>query len=131
MLFKLGDLYTRASIGEVLQDGRLKSSREGILSSGNSILLFVTLDKAKQLNAKLQYNDFFEGNLFHWDSQTTQTINTPRIQKIVKGEVDVLLLLEFMKRLNLNQTHSYIVERYPINRMMRQHQSRFILFLIA
>ena len=91
VIFKLGDLYTRASIGELLQDKRLKSSREGILSSGNSILLFVTLDKAKQLNTKLQYNDFFEGNLFHWDSQTIQTINTPRIQKIVNGEVDVLL----------------------------------------
>lgn len=89
--FKIGDLYTRYSIGELLQDERLKSSREGIISSGNSILLFVTLDKAKQLNAKLQYNDFFEGNLFHWDSQTIQTINTPRIQKIVKGEVEVLL----------------------------------------
>lgn len=91
MIFKLGDLYTRTLIGELLQDGRLKSSREGILSSGNSILLFVTLDKTKQTNSKLQYNDFFEGNLFHWDSQTTQTINTLRIQKIVKGEVDILL----------------------------------------
>ena len=91
MIFKLGDLYTRTSIGELLQDGRLKSSREGILSSGNSILLFVTLDKTKQTNSKLQYNDFFETNLFHWDSQTTQSINTPRIQKIVNGEVDILL----------------------------------------
>jgi hypothetical protein len=91
VIFKLGDLYSRALIGELLQDGRLKSSREGILSSGNYILLFVTLDKAKQLNTKLRYNDFFEGNLFHWDSQTTQTISTPRIQKIVKGEVDILL----------------------------------------
>lgn len=91
MIFKLGDLYTRVSIGELLQDGRLKSSREGILSSGNSILLFVTLDKTKQPNIKLQYNDFFEGNLFHWDSQTIQTINTPRIQKIVNGQVEVFL----------------------------------------
>ena len=91
MIFKIGDLYTRVSIGELLQDGRLKSSREGILSSGNSILLFVTLDKTQQSNVKLQYNDFFEGNLFHWDSQTIQTINTPRIQKIVNGQVEVLL----------------------------------------
>ena len=91
MIFKLGDLYTRATIGDHLGDGRLKSSREGILSSGNSILLFVTLDKTNQLNAKLQYNDFFEGNLFHWDSQTIQTINTPRIQRIVNSEVEVLL----------------------------------------
>lgn len=89
--FLIGDLYTRASIGEILNDERLKSSREGILSSGNSILLFVTLDKVNQTNSKLRYNDFFEGNLFHWDTQSVQTINTPRIQKIVKGEVDVLL----------------------------------------
>jgi hypothetical protein len=90
-MFNIGDPYTRNTIGDILQDERLTTSREGIISSGNSILLFVTLDKAKQLNSKLHYNDFFEGDLFHWDSQTTQTINTPRIQKIVKGEVDVLL----------------------------------------
>lgn len=91
MNFKLGLPYTRASLGELLNDSRLKTSREGIITSGNSILLFVTLDKTKQANSKLQYNDFFEGNLFHWDSQTIQTIDSPRIQKIVKREVDVLL----------------------------------------
>ena len=91
MNFKLGLPYTRASLGELLNDGRLKTSREGIITSGNSFFLFVTLDKTKQANSKLQYNDFFEGNLFHWDSQTTQSINTPRIQKIVNGEVDILL----------------------------------------
>ena len=91
MKFNHGAPYTRTSIGDLINDDRLKTSREGIISSGNSIFLFVTLDKTKQLNAKLQYNDFFENDLFHWDSQTTQTINTPRIQKIVKGEVEVLL----------------------------------------
>lgn len=91
MKFNHGAPYTRTSIGDLINDDRLKTSREGIISSGNNILLFVTLDKTKQLNAKLQYNDFFENDLFHWDSQTTQTINTPRIQKIVKGEVEVLL----------------------------------------
>ena len=91
MQFNLGSPYTRTSIGNVLNDPRISKSREGIITAGNSILLFVTLDKTKQTNSKLQYNDFFEGNLFHWDSQTTQSINTPRIQKIVNGEVDVLL----------------------------------------
>jgi len=91
VIFKLGDSHTRTSIGDLITDDRLKTSREGIISSGNKIFLFVTLDKTKQLNTKLQYNDFFEDDLFHWDSQTTQTISTPRIQKIVKGEVEVLL----------------------------------------
>ncbi len=91
MEFTHGAPYTRTSLGEVINDDRIKTSREGIISSGNNIFLFVTLDKTKQLNTKLQYNDFFESDLFHWDSQTTQTINTPRIQKIVKGEVQILL----------------------------------------
>lgn len=91
MVFTSGAAYTRTTIGEILRDERLKTSREGIISSDNLILLFVTLDKTKLANTKLQYNDFFEGSLFHWDSQTTQTINTPRIQKIVNGEVDVWL----------------------------------------
>jgi hypothetical protein len=27
----------------------------------------------------------FEGDFFHWDSQTTQHINTPKIKEIISG----------------------------------------------
>ena len=107
MKFNHGAPYTRTSIGDLINDDRLKTSREGIISSGNNILLFVTLDKTKQLNAKLQYNDFFENDLFHWDSQTTQTINTPRIQKIVKGEVEVLLFARVHEKTK-SKTNAFI-----------------------
>jgi hypothetical protein len=93
MNFQIGAEYTRETLGELLNDSVLKKTREGIVKSNNNFLLFVTLDKTKQANKKLHYNDFFEGALFHWDSQTTQSINTPRIQQIVKGELEVFLFV--------------------------------------
>lgn len=107
MQFELGSPYTRSSISEYLNDPRVKKSREGIISVGNSILLFVTLDKTKQANTKLQYNDFFEGNLFHWDSQTTQSINTPRIQKIANKQSEVLLFTRILEK-NKSKTNPFI-----------------------
>ena len=93
MDFQIGAEYTRETLGGLLNDSNLKKTREGIVKSNGIFLLFVTLDKTKQLNKKLQYNDFFEDLFFHWDSQTTQSINTPRIQQIVRGEAEVFLFV--------------------------------------
>ena len=93
MTFIPGLPYSRQHIGLDLGDSRISTSREGIVFSGDKALLIVTLDKEKQPNKNLHYNDFFEGDLFHWDSQTTQSINTPQIQKIVNKVVSTLLFI--------------------------------------
>lgn len=90
-IFEVGDFYSRHTIGDQLNDTKIKTSREGVVVSGSRVLLFVTLDKEAQSNTNLLYNDFFEEDLFHWDSQNRQTINSPTIKKIVDKVVEVLL----------------------------------------
>jgi hypothetical protein len=70
----------------------LLTSREGIFSSNTLkfYLFFVDLVKEKK-KLEFQFNDYFEQDYFHWDSQPSQHINTPRIQKIVNKEIPILL----------------------------------------
>ena len=42
----------------------------------------VTLEKTNKPQNQ-QYNDYFEEDFFHWDSQTTQHINSPKMQQVV------------------------------------------------
>lgn len=89
--FELGQEYTRKDIAEMLSRPNIANTREGLVYLPGKVLLFVTLEKDEQKNAKLRYNDFFENEIFHWDSQVSQHYNTAKIQEIVKGQLDVFL----------------------------------------
>lgn len=88
----LGEKYFRKDIGEVFNQKGISTSREGIYSNKNSreYIFFVDLVKEGK-EERFHFNDYFEGNIFHWDSQTTQHLNSPRIQKILEKEVDIHL----------------------------------------
>ena len=83
---KIGEQFTRKKLGEILDEQNLATTREGVFSCKNSnmYLLFVNLNKdsAKENH---KFNDYFEGNYFHWDSQPRQHFNTPTIQDLAKG----------------------------------------------
>jgi hypothetical protein len=87
----IGHPYTRKEIANIVGDEKISISREGIYYLDNSVLLFVTLDKSNISKVDLAYNDFFTEDLFHWDSQNKQHINTPRIKEFVDGVKDVFL----------------------------------------
>ena len=74
-------------MSKLLVQPSLEKVREGVFSCNNSqsYLLFVDLEK-KSKEEKFHFDDFFEEDYFHWDTQTTQHINSPKIQEIVKGE---------------------------------------------
>ncbi|MCZ2481284.1 HNH endonuclease [Aquirufa nivalisilvae] len=97
---ELGELYSKKSLSLIFQDPSIESVREGIFhtKNSNSMLLFVDLVKTGK-ESRFHFNDYFEGDYFHWDSQTTQHINSPRIQKIVKKEVDVLLFCRIQSKI--------------------------------
>lgn len=84
---QLGNSYSKKDLVKILGEETLKTSREGIFNCKNShnTLFFVTLDKSSK-DQNLHYNDYFEEDFFHWDSQNKQHINTPGIQKIVTGQ---------------------------------------------
>jgi hypothetical protein len=105
---EIGNLYLKNDLSSILQDPSIQSVREGIFNSknSNSMLLFVDLVKAGK-EARFHFNDYFEGDCFHWDSQTTQHINVPRIQKIVKKEVSVLLFCRVQSKIK-NKTQPFV-----------------------
>lgn len=91
-LLELGSKYTKQSLSFILSEPNLKTVREGIFHSKKNkyILFFVDLVKTGR-EERFHFNDYFEDDYFHWDSQTTQHINSPRIQLIVNKEVEVFL----------------------------------------
>ncbi len=96
----LGSLYTKNDLSDLLNEPNLKLVREGIYSSttSNTILLFVDLVQTGK-EERFHFNDYFQEDYFHWDSQTTQNINSPRIQKIVNGDVEVTLFVRITSRI--------------------------------
>ena len=106
--FIVGNLYSRKSILDTIDEPTFSSSREGIFYCRNSstTILFTDLDKS-QKKEQFIYNDYFENDFFHWDSQNKQHINTPRIQEIVNKEVKVILFCRIKKSIKGN-TQPYI-----------------------
>ena len=81
----VGDLYSKSDLSEIFENPTIRIIREGIYNlNQNETFFFVDLEK-KGKEDRFHFDDFFEEDYFHWDSQTTQHINTPKIQEIVKG----------------------------------------------
>ena len=78
---ELGNKYGKKQLAEILGEDGLLTVREGVFSCKNtdSYLLFVDLEKEGKED-RFHFNDYFEGEYFHWDSQTKQHINSPNIK---------------------------------------------------
>jgi hypothetical protein len=48
---------------------------------------------------EFQFNDYFEEDYFHWDSQPSQHINVPRIKKIINKEIPILLFTRIHQKI--------------------------------
>lgn len=83
----LGEKYSRQDLLKVFHEESL--GREGIFYCKHfeTTLLFTNLNNRGQFT----FNNFFEGDYFHWDTQNNQSIDTPRIAEIVNGRRQVLL----------------------------------------
>lgn len=103
-----GNPYSKKDLSVIFDEKGLLSSREGIYSSNtlNSYLFFVDLVKEGKED-RFHFNDYFDGDVFHWDSQTTQHINTPRIQKIINKELPILLFTRIYSKIK-SQTQPFI-----------------------
>jgi len=88
--FKLGQPYTRHMVGSIIGDDRVALSREGLFYTPQTTILFVTLDKVNK-DESHKYNDYFEKEFFHWDSQNNQHQRSPKIVQIINGAVEVVL----------------------------------------
>lgn len=81
----IGNSYSKNDLSEIFSNPNIKLIREGIYNVNSSeSMFFVDLEK-KGKEDRFHFDDFFEEDFFHWDSQTTQHINTPKIKEIVQG----------------------------------------------
>lgn len=102
----LGERYSRKALESLLDESKLSFNREGIYycNNDNSILIFTDLVK----EGKFTYNDFFENDFFHWDSQSNQHINTPRIKDIIGHQKEILLFCRLHQKIkNKTQPNIY------------------------
>jgi hypothetical protein len=95
----IGQKYSKKDLAELLDEPRLASVREGVASctKSNSYLLFVDLEKENK-EERFHFDDFFEEDFFHWDSQTTQHINSPKIQDLVQGRTTAHLFVRIRQK---------------------------------
>jgi len=93
-MVELGELITKKELGKSLNEKELATNNRiaGFYRCTQSTMDFIFVNLNKD-NAKQEhkFNDYFDGDVFHWDSQPRQSIQVPTIQAIVKGERQVHL----------------------------------------
>jgi hypothetical protein len=104
----VGKLYTRKDLAAILGEKNIAISREGIFycKKRRADLFFVDLEK-KGKERRLHYNDYFDGDVFHWDSQTTQHLQSPKIVEIIETRVKVLLFVRRYPKIK-NATQPFV-----------------------
>jgi hypothetical protein len=98
---ELGGKYSKKDLAEAMDQENIALVREGVYNCKNSdaYLLFVDLEK-KDKQTRFHFDDFFEGEFFHWDSQTTQHIESPKIQDIINGVLTPHLFVRVIPKIN-------------------------------
>lgn len=89
----VGELYTKLEAFNIANVTEPHQARDisGKTRFQNCVVLFVTLDKQNKEEAH-KYNDMFllDGEQFHWESQSKNTVSTPAINQIINGFTAVL-----------------------------------------
>ena len=105
----LGNRYTKKDLSSLLEQENIALVREGIcyLKDFPASLFFVDLDKTDKKEERFRFEDYFEGEFFHWDTQTTQNIDTPKIKDIVLGKSTPHLFVRIKSKIK-NTTQPFI-----------------------
>jgi len=107
-VLRLGEKYSKKELSILLLQPNISLVREGIFNCKNSdsSLFFVDLEK-KGKETRFHFDDFFEEDFFHWDSQTTQHIDSPKIQEIVNKVITPYLFVRITPKIK-NVTEPFI-----------------------
>jgi len=105
---EIGSKHSKKELAELLGEDGLLTVREGVFSCKNSdsYFLFVDLEKDGKED-RFHFNDYFEGEYFHWDSQTTQHINSPKIRSLVNKELQTYLFVRTTQKIK-GQTQPFL-----------------------
>lgn len=106
---KIGKKYSKKDLSKLLNEPNLSLVREGVFSCKNSdsYLLFVDLEK-KDKDTRFHFDDFFEEDFFHWDSQSTQHINSPKVKEVINNQITPYLFVRLTQKIkNVTQPFVY------------------------
>lgn len=99
-VLNLGNKYSKKELSQLLGEKTLATVREGVYSCKNSksYFLFVDLEKNEK-KPRFHFNDFFEEDFFHWDSQTPQHIDTVKIKSVINEELTTYLFVRISQKI--------------------------------
>jgi len=128
----IGGLYSKRELAASLREPNLGLVREGVynLRSSSQTLFFVDLEKSGK-EERFHFDDYFEEDWFHWDSQTTQHLNSPKIQEIINGEREVHLFARVVQKIK-GQTQPFVYcgrleyDQYDPNKTSKPIHIRFL-----
>jgi hypothetical protein len=81
----IGSKYSKIDLSNILRNSNISFVREGVYHLNDSeSIYFVDLIKTGK-EERFHFDDFFEEDFFHWDSQTPHHIKSPKIQEVVNG----------------------------------------------
>lgn len=104
----IGSKYSKKDLSKIFDNPNISLVREGIynLKTPESFF-FVDLEKEGK-KERFHFDDYFEGEYFHWDSQPDQHINSPKIQEIVVGKRTPHLFVRLVPKIkNVTQPFVY------------------------
>ncbi|QTN38185.1 DUF3427 domain-containing protein [Cryomorphaceae bacterium] len=104
----LGSGYSKKDLAQIFSEPNIALVREGIytLPGTKNTFLFVDLEKEGK-EERFHFDDFFQGEFFHWDSQTTQHPETPLIKEIFSRQRRVYLFARERRRVK-SKTQPFI-----------------------
>ena len=128
-VLEVGHKYSKKDLASLIDEPGLLNVREGVFpcKNSNSYLLFVDLEKEDK-EKRFHFDDFFEEDFFHWDSQTTQHIDSPKIQEVVTGSVVTYLSFGSNKKRRVRLYHLSIAVGSDMSPMKRGQVNRFIFY---
>ena len=103
----LGKKYSKKDLSEIFDNPNISIVREGIYNLTNSES-FSLLTLKKKEKKRFHFDDFFEGDYFHWDSQTLAH-KYPKIQEIVNGDRTPHLMIRITPKLKMLLKRLFIV----------------------
>ncbi|SDL36586.1 HNH endonuclease [Salinimicrobium catena] len=126
----LGAPYSKKDLVSVFKVPEIKGVQKGRyhLKGMGYDLLFVNLNKSSTAK-NLHYNDFFEGEIFHWDSENREHMQTPGIERITRGDSVPLLFVRLNSRIKgITQPYIYCGKLEFLNHIPETSKPVHILF---
>jgi hypothetical protein len=103
----IGNQYSKFDLSEIFDNPNIKLVREGIYNQSDNIsFYFVDLEKEGKED-RFHFNDYFEEDYFHWDSQTTQHLKSPKIQEVINGSRIPHLFIRIVPKIK-GKTQPYV-----------------------